>query len=95
MVQEYDLDLVPEIITSGARFSDHASFWDYGYAAILGTEDSGDFNPYYHTADDLATHLNTPYATGFVKTSLATFAHMGHCRVHPSYYYLPLVLNGG
>jgi Zn-dependent M28 family amino/carboxypeptidase len=51
VVSDYGIDLDPDIITFNATSaSDHASFWEYGYAAMLGIEDySSDFNPYYHT----------------------------------------------
>lgn len=80
VVDAYDLDLVPQIVPNGSGASDHASFWDYGYTAILGIEDyygTNDFNPNYHTTDDLLVHLNIPYFADFVKASVGTFAHMG------------------
>ena len=77
VVDTYDLDLVPEIITVGATTrSDHASFWNYGYSAILGIEDWDDFTPYYHTTNDQLSSLNIPYFTEFVKASVGTVASM-------------------
>lgn len=98
----YELNLVPQIVPNGITRSDHGSFWDYGYPAILGIEDydpSGhDFNPYYHTAQDLLENLNMDYFTDFVKASVGTFAHMGCLRpdlgLRP-HYYLPLILRKG
>ena len=60
VVNAYDLDLIPQIVPDGIGASDHASFWAYGYPAILGIEDhtGGDFNDYYHTTDDTINHLN-------------------------------------
>lgn len=85
VVNAYNLDLVPEIITSGTGASDHASFWDYGFTAILAIEDyygTGDFNPNYHTtADNMANIPDWAYYTDFVKASLATFAHMTNCLI--------------
>ena len=79
VVDTYGLDLVPEIITAGATDrSDHASFWDYGYNAILGIEDWDDFTPYYHTTDDQLGTLNLDYFTEFVKASVGTVATMSH-----------------
>ncbi|MCP4538247.1 MAG: M28 family peptidase [Chloroflexi bacterium] len=81
VVNAYDLDLIPRIVSNGASTrSDHASFWDYGYTAIFGIEDdyiTGDFNPYYHTVNDLLANLNLDYYTDFVKASVGTFAYMG------------------
>ncbi|MBN1660199.1 MAG: M28 family peptidase [Anaerolineae bacterium] len=77
VVDVYDLDLIPEIVPNGTGASDHASFWDYGYTAILGIEDFDDFNPYYHQNGDTLDHLDLSYFVDFVKASVATLAHMG------------------
>ena len=77
VVDTYDLNLVPQIITAGAtNRSDHASFWDYGYDAILAIEDWQDFTPYYHKTSDQLSTLNMPYFTEFVKASVGTVASM-------------------
>jgi hypothetical protein len=82
VVGAYDLDLIPHIDPSGFGASDHASFWQYGYASILGIEYyQHDFNPYYHTSNDRLEHLNMPYYTDFVKASVGTFAHMTGCLI--------------
>ena len=57
--------------------SDHSSFWDYGYTAILAIEDQDDFNPYYHGSADTPAHTDLGYFTDFIKASIGTFAHMG------------------
>lgn len=83
VVNAYELDLVPEIVPNGTSASDHGSFWEYGYPAILGIEDyypgGRDFNPYYHTRNDRLEFLNLPYFTEFVKASVAAFAQMSGC----------------
>ncbi len=78
VVDTYDLNLVPEIITTWATDrSDHASFWDYGYNAILGIEDwEGDRTPYYHKTSDQLSTLDMDYFTEFVKASVGTVASM-------------------
>jgi PKD repeat protein len=83
VVDAYNLDLDPTIVPNGIPYSDHASFWDYGYTAILGIEDTeyGDFNPNYHTTNDLLEHLDMDYFTDFVKASVGTFAHMSGCLI--------------
>jgi len=80
VVDTYDIDLVPEIITAGATDrSDHASFWDYGYDAILGIEDfEGDRTPYYHTTGDQLSTLDIDYLTDFVRASVGTVASMAY-----------------
>jgi hypothetical protein len=77
VVETYQLDLEPEIVSSGISASDHASYWNYGFPAILVIEDLDDFNPYYHTPEDRSEQLDLSYFTSMVKASLATLAHMG------------------
>jgi hypothetical protein len=79
VIDAYNLDLVPELVGSTSQNSDHASFWNYGYTSILGIEDFGDFNPYYHGSGDTPAHTDLPYFTEFVKASIATFMHMSGC----------------
>ena len=77
VVAVYGIPLAPIITADGEDASDHSSFWDRGYAAILAIEeDYDDFNPYYHTTSDTAAILNWPYFARFVQASLATVAHL-------------------
>ena len=77
VVDTYDIDLVPWIITSGATTaSDHASFWNRGYSAILAIEDWSDHTPHYHTTDDQLSTLDIGYLTDFVRASVGTVATM-------------------
>ncbi|MCF6172043.1 MAG: M28 family peptidase [Bacteroidales bacterium] len=59
----YGLSLLPAEKRPGTGASDHASFWDYGYGAVLLIEGywSGDFNPYYHSTEDRISRFNIPY----------------------------------
>jgi hypothetical protein len=79
-VDAYNLNLICEIVPNGTSASDHASFWAYGYVAILGIEDFGDFNPRYHTTGDRLEYLDMGYYVEFVRASVATFAHMAGVR---------------
>ena len=88
-VSAYGLDLICQIVPNGIGASDHASFWDYGYAAILGIEDLGDFSPYYHTTSDQLQYFDMDYYIEFVKASLATSAHMAG--VHADDMVLPSI----
>ena len=89
VVDAYDLNLIPQINPNGTGASDHASFWQYGYTAILGIEDMGDFNPYYHTSsDDMDNFQDWPYYVEFVKAALGTFAHMTGCLIPGGIGYL-------
>jgi hypothetical protein len=78
VVAGYGLGLSPLLTPdSGFIYSDHASFWNHGYAAILAAEHyDGDFNPYYHTHNDLLCRLNFPYFTAFAGAAIGTVAHL-------------------
>jgi len=56
--------------------SDHASFWNAGYRAVLFFEDSGQYSPYIHTANDLIgpSVNDMPFMTLNVRTAVATTA---------------------
>ncbi len=73
----YSISLVPQYITSSATTrSDHASFWNQGYPALLAIEDFQDFNPYCHSTDDTLDKLDLSYAEEFVQTTVATLAEL-------------------
>lgn len=76
-VSAYALDLSPQIEADGMGLSDHASFWEVGYPAILAIEDESDFNPNYHSINDTLDNLDLDYYTHFVKASVATLAQLG------------------
>ncbi|HRQ38077.1 MAG TPA: M28 family peptidase [Chloroflexota bacterium] len=88
VIDAYDLNLIPQINPNGTGASDHASFWQYGYPAILGIEDFSDFNPYYHTTNDLLANLDLDYFTEFVRASVGSFAHLTGCLVPGGLGYL-------
>jgi Zn-dependent M28 family amino/carboxypeptidase len=77
VVDAYDINLTPHIFQDGPTYSDHASFWEFGYSAIIGIEDDDDFSPYYHSTGDQLETLDLNYFTEFVKAAVGTFAHMG------------------
>lgn len=64
-VDAYNLDLSIEVRTSGTiGYSDHASFWNADYDAVLVTEELEGatrpypLNPYYHTSEDTSGKLS-------------------------------------
>lgn len=59
----YDLSLICEIHNPGTSASDHSSFWNFGYSAVLLIEAyyGGDFNPYYHSSEDRVEIFNLDY----------------------------------
>lgn len=67
MVIEYD---------PSATYSDHASFWDYGYSAVLGIEMDVDNNPYYHQETDLLANYSGywPFGTNSIRGAVAAVA---------------------
>ncbi len=83
VIDAYDLALIPEVRADGTGSSDHASFWDQNYTAILGIEDyypdDHDFDPYYHKTSDTLSTLNLGYFSEYVKAAVAETAHMAGC----------------
>jgi hypothetical protein len=63
-----------KVVDPSLIWSDHSSFWDQGYAALLGIEDSD--NPYYHTTSDKLDTLDLAFAAEAVKASLAVVAEL-------------------
>jgi Zn-dependent M28 family amino/carboxypeptidase len=49
-------ELVPEV-----RLSDHSSFWDEGYPALMITDTSFFRNPHYHQSSDTPDKLDYPF----------------------------------
>ena len=76
-IPAYNVDLVPKVMQDGKSFSDHSSFWEQGYHAIMAIEDWNDHTPYYHKSTDQLEKLNFTYYTEFVKAAIATAAHLG------------------
>lgn len=88
VVDSYNINLLPVIGTSYDGSSDHTSFLDYGFPAILGIEGNDDFNPYYHGPSDTPAHTDQAYFTDFVRASIATYAHMSGCLIQSGIGYL-------
>jgi Zn-dependent M28 family amino/carboxypeptidase len=96
VVSAYGLggSLTPIISADGEDASDHASFWDKNYPAILAIEDDvDDFNDYYHTSNDNLTHINWTYFTNYVKASVGTVAHLAHPSGPVYLVYLPYTMH--
>ena len=71
----YNLNLLSFVKNPGLTASDHSSFWKYGYKAIMLIEDYyGDFNPYYHSTNDVVQNFNLPYFDKCAKLSIGTLA---------------------
>lgn len=78
VVSAYGLSsyLTPAIVPNGESRSDHASFWNRGYPAILAIEDGSDFNSNYHQPGDRLQTLDMTYFTNIVRASVGTAAHL-------------------
>ncbi len=104
MIKVYDLALLPQVLEDGTRSSDHSRFWDQGYPAILVIEDylnpdelagePRDWNPNYHTVNDLLATLNLVYCREVARAAAATIAALAEplASLSRSYLYLPLII---
>lgn len=65
----YQPQLINNFISSTS--SDHASFWQHGYPAIMAIENFYDFNSHYHTPGDDITSVNMSYFGSMVRAVIA------------------------
>lgn len=73
--QQYGIGLDLILTNPGATYSDHASFWNEGYGAVLIIEEfTNDGNPHYHTPTDLTQYFDVPYYEKLAKLSIASTA---------------------
>ncbi len=56
------------------NYSDHASFWDYGYSALCGIEDCWPNNPNYHTTRDRVSTIDFDFHADVLRAGVATLA---------------------
>jgi hypothetical protein len=64
--------------------SDHSSFWDQGYSAVMGIEANPLTNPFYHRTTDTLATLNMDFAESVTRASLATAAILAQPASTPS-----------
>lgn len=69
-VPELELDVA---YSPGTTYSDHAPFWQKGYAALLGIEAAIDDNPHYHQDSDILENYQEfwPFGTECARAALA------------------------
>lgn len=74
----YVPDLETTFPSSPLYFSDHASFWNAGYAALCNIEQAWFMDLYYHSTDDeIGNYLEFfPFGTNIAKASIATVAYL-------------------
>ena len=65
-------------VYDGAWWGDHASFWNEGFAAVNHEEAwdwaDPDFNPYYHSTQDLLAYVSPDFTIGNVQIGVAALA---------------------
>jgi len=76
--QLYGIGLKPALRNPGTTGSDHASFWQKGYSAVLLIEAyaGGDFNSHYHTSTDRLQFFNQAFYHRAAKLTLGTMAFL-------------------
>lgn len=73
----YGIDLPITVQNPGATYSDHQSFWQEGYGAILIIENFElDGNPHYHTSTDLLQYMDQQYWSDLTKLGIGTAASL-------------------
>ncbi len=60
-------------ILPAVRLSDHASFWDQGFSAVMITDSAFYRNPYYHTALDTMEKLDYRFMAELVESLIIFF----------------------
>lgn len=71
----YNIGLDLLLINPGATYSDHASFWNRNFGAVLLIQDwEGDPNPHYHLTSDRVQYFNIPYFHKLARLSIASTA---------------------
>jgi Zn-dependent M28 family amino/carboxypeptidase len=56
------------------RLSDHSSFWDQGFKAVMITDSAFYRNPHYHLPSDTMEKLDYGFMTELVKSLLIFFS---------------------
>jgi Zn-dependent M28 family amino/carboxypeptidase len=75
-VVPYKVPLSGRIIPA-TRFSDHASFWNYGYPALMLTDTAMFRNPHYHTRHDICETLNFSFVSSVAKAVISAVLELG------------------
>ncbi|NCO68018.1 MAG: peptidase M28 [Nitrospirae bacterium CG_4_10_14_0_8_um_filter_41_23] len=73
----YKVPLSGRIIPE-TRFSDHASFWDYGYPALMLTDTAMFRNPHYHTHQDKHETLDFSFIVNVTKAVVSVILKLSN-----------------
>ena len=81
----YNIGLSPIIFNPDAAGSDHSSFWNQGYTAVLLIEANygSDDSTFYLTANDRIFHFNLDYFHAQLKLAVATIALLAFYNITP------------
>jgi hypothetical protein len=68
----------------GSSYSDHSSFWQRGFPAVLLIEDDfyNDFNFYYHTSNDRIQYFNDTYFHNSSKLAIGTLSELASVNIN-------------
>ncbi len=73
----YAIGVVPDLQIPGGGRSDHVSFRNWDYPAVMLIEEEGDdFNPYYHSADDVIANFDMGFFHEVAKLAVATLGEL-------------------
>jgi Zn-dependent M28 family amino/carboxypeptidase len=64
-------------VVPAVRLSDHASFWDQGYRAVMITDSAFFRNPHYHLPSDTMDKLDFPFMAELVRSLTLFFRNGG------------------
>jgi len=64
-------------VMPSVRLSDHASFWDQGYRAVMITDSAFYRNPYYHQPSDTMEKLDYTFMAELVESLVMFFLEVG------------------
>ena len=79
-INNYSLSLIPVVVNPGNPMSDHSSFWNYDFGAVVFSElfFEGDGNPYYHSEEDRISKFNLQYFKELTKLGVGTIASLAN-----------------
>lgn len=77
VARRHNIGIEPDLQIPGTGRSDHVSFRNWGYPAVKIIEEEGeDFNPYYHSKDDVVGQFNLEYFHEVAGLAAATLASL-------------------
>jgi hypothetical protein len=100
LTDDYGTAYSVRVNTDGPTYgSDHYYFSVYGYPGIFSIDaqlwGAPDWYPWYHTTDDVITHLDLDFGTEVVKGAVATLATVAGLHVPPEPGEVPTVSDRG